>query len=375
MLYQVDFAVPQDQKQDLRRKFNDLFIGMMSPAIKLPGTRFSRGIHARQELIDDLKVLLKEKKQGPSSNGAANGTGKKFASVWDYMLEARKLLLGAEELSDEDVAQSGIGMVIAGNDTSGLGITGILGLLPLMPEVMQLVREEQDEIVAKYGPNFTRSVLDQMPYTDAVIKEALRFTPPATFAFRKTMVDMEIEGKFVPAGSVLHLSFFIAQLLTDPNLSAAAKTPAAIEALAQQKVGLNELPAHYFRLIASEILQESFKPERWLASSSNGSSKANGGSSNSSSSSDSQLAAVADGLASASALACPVAKPSGLLTFGSGPHICLGQSLFMMEAKILVALLARHYTLELETPDEFGFKMGFVPEPTKACMLRVGKRM
>jgi cytochrome P450 len=49
-------------------------------------------------------------------------------------------------LSDEDVAASGISLIIAGNDTSGLGITALLGLLPLLPAVMERLRQEQQQV-------------------------------------------------------------------------------------------------------------------------------------------------------------------------------------------------------------------------------------
>jgi hypothetical protein len=51
-----------------------------------------------------------------------------------------------ESLSDEDVAASGISLIIAGNDTSGLGMTALLGLLPLLPAVMGRLRQEQQQV-------------------------------------------------------------------------------------------------------------------------------------------------------------------------------------------------------------------------------------
>jgi hypothetical protein len=55
-----------------------------------------------------------------------------------------------------------------------------------------------------------------------------------------------------------------------------------------------------------------------------------------------------------------VARPSGLLTFSVGPHACLGYSLFMAEAKVLLALLARAYEVEPVDPYALKFRTNFV---------------
>jgi hypothetical protein len=53
-------------------------------------------------------------------------------------------------------------------------------------------------------------------------------------------------------------------------------------------------------------------------------------------------------------------KPSGLLTFSVGPHACLGYSLFMAEAKVLLAVLARGYTAEPVHIETLNFKTKFL---------------
>ena len=53
-------------------------------------------------------------------------------------------------------------------------------------------------------------------------------------------------------------------------------------------------------------------------------------------------------------------KPSGLLTFSVGPHACLGYSLFMAEAKVLLAVLARGYSAEPVHIETLNFKTKFL---------------
>jgi hypothetical protein len=73
------------------------------------------------------------------------------------------------------------------------------------------------------------------------------------------------------------------------------------------------------------------------------------------------------GLKTPDSAACPFSssssglqKPSGLLTFSVGPHACLGYSLFIAEAKVLLALLARGYSAEPYRPESLSFKTNFL---------------
>lgn len=56
----------------------------------------------------------------------------------------RKLQDGV--LTEQQMAEAGIGLIIAGNDTSGLGVSALMSILPLFPEVMEKLRQEQQEV-------------------------------------------------------------------------------------------------------------------------------------------------------------------------------------------------------------------------------------
>lgn len=43
-------------------------------------------------------------------------------------------------------ADSGIGLIIGGNDTSGLGVSALLATLPYFPEVLDKLRKEQEQV-------------------------------------------------------------------------------------------------------------------------------------------------------------------------------------------------------------------------------------
>lgn len=377
----VKFRVEQgSQKDELRALFDDVFRALVGPAIRESGSRFMRGVEARAKLLGIISQLVRTTPQlmaaidkAKSGAGAVKGAAASN-SVFDTVLLARQELARSEdaefELSVEDVAAAGIGLIIAGNDTSGLGITGLLGLLPMFPQVLARVRQEQQQVMAAHGPELSRAALEAMPYTEAVVKEVLRLLPPARAVFRRTTVDLEVAGHFIPAGTMLHLNFLVAQLLTDPGLRASGTLTA------EQLAAVEGLPMHTSR----HSLQEEFNPERWLLEKAGAAGRAQ------------QAPTDSAGASSAAPVGCPMhaaedargsgswaglvdydAKPSGLLTFGAGPHVCLGMGLFYLEAKVLLALLAREYEVAL-ADGSAAFSYAFFPELKQETLLHISKR-
>lgn len=49
----------------------------------------------------------------------------------------------------QEASASAIGLIIAGNDTSGLGVTALLATLPFFPEVLQKLKKEQQQVNAR----------------------------------------------------------------------------------------------------------------------------------------------------------------------------------------------------------------------------------
>lgn len=326
----VDFDVPDEEKAAIKTKLDLLFQGMFAPPIQLPGTRFSKGLAAKAELQQDIMRIIKA---GQARRQQQQQDGEQ-SSVFQYILEARRQTQSTDgTLSEQQMADAGIGLIIAGNDTSGLGISALLAILPLFPGVMEKLRKEQQEVIAKYGPDLSINVLDAMPYADAVVREVLRVAPPSAQVTRQTLVDMEVLGKFVPKGSRLLLSTLMGQVLTDPKLN---------PSLGSEQ--LQTLDRTWYTIDAKTLKQD-FKPEHWLV----------------------QQQQQQDGSSSSSN------RPSQLLTFSVGPHVCLGLTLFMHEAKVLLALLARGYSLDALNGEDVLLSATVVTQLKSNTQVRFGK--
>lgn len=66
--------------------------------------------------------------------------------VWCVLHPLPPLVLQHGSVDYAEAANSGIGLIIAGNDTSGLGVSALLAILPLFPKVMDKLRQEQQQV-------------------------------------------------------------------------------------------------------------------------------------------------------------------------------------------------------------------------------------
>lgn len=74
-------------------------------------------------------LLFRSPVASPIAEAGNGGPSRK--SVFDYAVDARSEIDG-EALTDDELAQIGINFILAGNDTSGLGILAILACLALV---------------------------------------------------------------------------------------------------------------------------------------------------------------------------------------------------------------------------------------------------
>ncbi|PRW50773.1 glutamine cyclotransferase [Chlorella sorokiniana] len=249
--------------------------GLFSFPVAIPGTAFARGMKARAALMRrihaslDLLEAQQAQQEGAAKavgrgtgqladsgtngttangtseshsvgagdvvgNGAANGTGASWAGE---QLTALDLLMRSRDengkgVSRDMAADSVLTLLFAGHDTSATSLTRILWHLHAHPEAEARLREEQAEVLAKHGPQLTEAALEDMRYTDGVIKEVLRVTPIIQGFPRVALQDFELCGHLVPKGTRLQCS-------------------------------LNQ-PLRTDARWAGEEDPQAFKPERWL---------------------------------------------------------------------------------------------------------------
>ena len=105
-------------------------------------------------------------------------------------------------------------LVIAGSETTGNTIAWACYLLARHPEVQERLQAEADRVLA--GVDADYETLGRLPFTRAVITEALRLYSPVWILPRRALADVELGGYLLPAGSRIFFSPYA--LNHDPRL-------------------------------------------------------------------------------------------------------------------------------------------------------------
>jgi cytochrome P450 len=113
-----------------------------------------------------------------------------------------------ETLTDLELVDNLRLLMLAGHETSASTMAWMLGLLAERPDAWARLC---DEARALGRVPTTAAELKQLPFTEAVFREALRLYPPVAFDSRRLTDDLEIHGRVIPKNTVvgipiMHLS-------------------------------------------------------------------------------------------------------------------------------------------------------------------------
>ena len=112
-------------------------------------------------------------------------------------------LLLDSDLADSEIRDELVTMVIAGHETVAASLAWTLMLLAEHPSVQDRLRAE---LAAHAGPVSLVGHRDALPWTRAVVDEALRLYPPAWVLSRRAYGPDVIGGHEVPAGTLVIIS-------------------------------------------------------------------------------------------------------------------------------------------------------------------------
>ncbi|PNW77213.1 hypothetical protein CHLRE_10g426950v5 [Chlamydomonas reinhardtii] len=209
------------------------------------------------------------------------------------------VMLGFFGLKATGLRESAIAVlqaVAAAADTTRVTLFTVLALVAMSPRVQEEIFAEQQKVIAEYGSELSYKVVSDMPYLEAVVKEAMRLLPPAAGGMRVLSEPLTVGDVTLPTGALL-LSYSFLMHCIDPALWDGDTSV--------------DVPAH---MDWRNNFEGAFRPERWLSEET---------------------------------------KPKYYYTFGVGKHMCAGIHLVYMEVKTMVALLVRKHRLKLQTPDMF----------------------
>jgi cytochrome P450 len=101
-------------------------------------------------------------------------------------------------LSEREIRDEAATFLVAGSETTAMALTWSLALLSAYPRARQQLEDEVDAVLGD-GP----ADPDKLPWTTAVVSEAMRLYPPAWTLERTALADDDVCGTKVPAGSMV----------------------------------------------------------------------------------------------------------------------------------------------------------------------------
>ncbi|XP_061350817.1 abscisic acid 8'-hydroxylase 4 isoform X3 [Gastrolobium bilobum] len=169
---------------------------MLAFPLRLPWTRFYKGLEARKRIMDILDKDISARRSGITI---------RHVDFLQQLLAEHDNKLNEDEvtrLTDREIKDNILTMMIAGQDTIANAMTWMIKFVNENQEVLNMLKKEQLRVEKKgtISAYLTLEALNEMPYASKVVKEALRMASVVQWLPRVALVDCEIEGFKIKKG-------------------------------------------------------------------------------------------------------------------------------------------------------------------------------
>ncbi|MCP3805142.1 cytochrome P450 [Allokutzneria sp. A3M-2-11 16] len=183
----------------IRAALPDLVAGvfrrMLSPLNWLPTPANRAFTKARKQLQDSAARLI-----------AGYRAGGERDDMMAVLLAAERDETGTPD--DEEMAALVTGLFLAGTETTSASVSWVMHLLAEHPDAQERLRRETESVLGDRVPAYEDLI--HLPYTRAVVTEALRLYPPAWLLARVTTSRTTLGGHVLPAGmNVIYSPYLI----------------------------------------------------------------------------------------------------------------------------------------------------------------------
>eukprot|EP00257_Ricinus_communis_P000670 XP_002510423.2 abscisic acid 8'-hydroxylase 2 [Ricinus communis] len=180
----------EQELQMLQDDITHVCEAMLAFPLRLPCTRFHKGLKARKRIMNRLEMMMVNRRRCSDTNQR------------DFL---QQLLIGDEKscsdgafkLTDPEIKDNILTMIIAGQDTTASAITWMVKYVGENQNVLDTLCAEQFHIaekIASEGQFLSLEDLSEMPYASKVVKESLRMASVVPWFPRLALEDCEIEG-------------------------------------------------------------------------------------------------------------------------------------------------------------------------------------
>ncbi|XP_039444999.1 cytochrome P450 4c21-like [Culex pipiens pallens] len=155
-------------------------------------------VHARQEQLKQAQM-----QQAPDEDEF----GTKSLIFLDQLLTIRE---GdkAVNFTDQEIIDQCLTMLVAGSDTTGGAMSTTCLFLAMYPEVQDKVVAEMSAVFSSDSVQITHDTLQQLRYTEQVIKETLRLVPVGVLMARETKFEETLHGVRIPPKQIIMYNLY-----------------------------------------------------------------------------------------------------------------------------------------------------------------------
>ena len=175
----------------VNERFGEFDLGTLLPLLPTPANLRSR--RAAQSLHRIFAGMIAERRREGTDRG----------DLLSLLLAARDQDTG-EAMSDEQLHNETLTLILAGHETTANALSWTWYLLSQNPEPERKLHRELAEVLGGRAP--TVADLPALRYTAMVIDESMRLYPPVWSVGRSPIADDEILGFAIPKGASVMLS-------------------------------------------------------------------------------------------------------------------------------------------------------------------------
>ncbi|KAL4284380.1 hypothetical protein GQ457_16G013650 [Hibiscus cannabinus] len=178
--------------ESLQEDVSQVCKAMLAFPFRFPWTPFYKGLQARKRIMSTLEKIISRRRRSLDPN---------FEDFLQSLLD-NSCWEGMNRLTDAEIQDNILTMIIAGQDTTASAITWMVKYLGENEEALDAIKAEAEQLADKTSKNpfLTLDDLNEMPYASKVVKESLRMASVVPWFPRLVLEDCEIEGYKIKKG-------------------------------------------------------------------------------------------------------------------------------------------------------------------------------
>ncbi|XP_012072012.2 abscisic acid 8'-hydroxylase 1 [Jatropha curcas] len=187
----------EEEIEELQKDITYVCEAMLAFPLRFPWTRFYKGLKARKRIMSTLEIMMTQRRRKCSSHANQDDFLQHLLVCGDKSSSDE-----VSKLTDSEIKDNILTMIIAGQDTTASAITWMVKYLGENENVLHKLCAEQFHIAEKISKRsfVTLEDFNDMPFASKVVKESLRMASIVPWLPRLALEDCEIEGFKIKKG-------------------------------------------------------------------------------------------------------------------------------------------------------------------------------